>query len=115
MAAARHSFVDLDAGLSEAQRRQQHSEADIVFGDTPKGSVEAYTFEDGQSLTTARNKTVAKGDGSSSITSKSLGKTMFEPDMSEAEDTLISKGSDEDYDKNSDEEEEEDDEPKKKG
>ena len=72
---------DLDDGLSEAQRRQQHSEAEIVFGDSPKGSVEAYTFEDGQLPTTDRNKIAAKGDDSSYTAYKSLGKTMFEPDM----------------------------------
>ena len=105
VAAARHSFVDLDAGLSEDQRRQRQSEAEIVFGDAPKGSVEAYNFEDGQSLTSVRNKTAAKEDDPSSIASKSLGKTMFEPDMSESDDTLSSKGSD-DYDGSSGEEEE---------
>ena len=60
MAAVRYSFVDLDAGLSESQRHQQHSEADMVFGDAPKRLVEAYNFEDGRSLTTVRNKTEAK-------------------------------------------------------
>ena len=72
VAAARHSFVELDAGLSESQRRQQYSEAEMVFGDAPKGSVEAYNSEDGQSLTTVRNTAAAKGDDSSSIASKSL-------------------------------------------
>ena len=113
VAAARHSFVDLDARLSDSQCRQQHSDAEMVSGDAPKGSVEAYNFEDGQLLNTVRNKTAAKGDGSSAITSKSLGKTMFEPDMSEAEDTLSIKGLDDDYDRSSDEEEEE--EAKNKG
>ena len=112
VAAARHSFVDLDAGLSEDQRRQRHSEAEIVFGDAPKGSVEAYNFEDGQSLTSVRNKTAAKEDDSSSIASKSLGKTMFEPALSESEDTLSSKSSD-DYEGSSGEEEEK--ESKKEG
>ena len=45
----------------------------MVFGDTPKGSVEAYNFEDGQSLTTVRKKTAAKEDDLSSVASKSLG------------------------------------------
>ena len=42
-----------------------------------------------------------------------MGKTVFEPDMSNAEDTLSSKGSNDDYDETSDEKEEK--EPKKKG
>ena len=73
-------------------------------GDAPKGSVEAYNFEDGQLLTTVTKKTASKGDDSPSIASKSMGKTIFEPAMSEAEGTLSSKGSDDDYDETSDEE-----------
>ena len=56
----------------------------MVFSDALKGSVEAYNFEGNQLLTTVRTKTAAKGDDSSSIASKSLGKTMFEPDMSDS-------------------------------
>ena len=64
MAAARYSFVDLDAELSESQHRQQHSDAEMIFGGAlnPKGSVEANNSEDGQALTTVRNKIVAKGN-----------------------------------------------------
>ena len=60
VAAAINSSVDLNAGLSESQRRQQHSEAEMVFSDAPKGSVEPYNFEDSQLLTTVRNKKAAK-------------------------------------------------------
>ena len=42
VAVARHSFVDLDVELPEAQRYQCHSDAEIVFGESPKGSVGAY-------------------------------------------------------------------------
>ena len=79
VSAARHSFLDLDAGLSESQCHQLHSEAEIVFRDAPKGSVEAYNFEDGQllTITIVMNKIVVKGDDSSFITSKSMGKIMF--------------------------------------
>jgi len=80
------SGVNITAGLSEAQSRLRLAQKDAVVGTLKAGDVNYYNFDDGQSITTLHTR--AEREDKVSVSSHSLGQTLFEPADSDDESAL---------------------------